>query len=264
LKTFSFNDACNLFLFSKPNTKTSFFSEIKTYLILIGLSLGFICFAYLSSVSFLFSWISSAFSCYLLKYRISHELVPRLSHGSFCCCPLVCHGQPVDHTCTLLTACVIRILNRDQLKTAAQPKSPPSDSGPWLVQCIKSRCSQGKRMEGGKEEESREHPLAHHALGEASLSVVYVGSLRQTGTAPKLGKGKGFGHPPNNLVLKQQMETERYEGPRTVNEIVIWVCIIHAWLCTSVHLLFLAAKWQQNKAKITSNTFLKLLHCFSM
>ena len=75
-------------------------------------------------------------------------------------------------------------------------------------------------MEGGKGEKGAS-PGTSHFFGEASLSVVYVGSLRQAGTSPKLGKGKEFGHPPNNLVLKQQMETERYGGPRTVNEIAI-------------------------------------------
>lgn len=95
LKTFYFNDACNLFLFSKSNTKISIFSEIKTYLILIGLHLCFICLAYLSSVSFLFSWISSTFPCYLLKYCISHELLPRLRQSSSCCCPLTGHGNHI-------------------------------------------------------------------------------------------------------------------------------------------------------------------------
>lgn len=118
LKTFSVNDAYNLFLFSKANTKMSFFSEIKTYLILIGLHLWVICFAYLSSVSFLFSWISLMFPCYLLKYCISHKLPPRLRHSSVCCCPLTSHGQPVGHTFILLTVCVILVLNQDQLKTA--------------------------------------------------------------------------------------------------------------------------------------------------
>lgn len=100
LKTFSFNDAHNLFLFSKSNTKMSFFSEIKAHLILIGLHLWFICFAYLYSMSFLFSWMSSTFPCYLLKYCISHEQ-SRLRHGSFCCCPLTGHRKLVDHnTCT--------------------------------------------------------------------------------------------------------------------------------------------------------------------
>lgn len=119
LKTFSFNDAYNLFLFSKSNTTMSFFSKIKTYLILIGLCLCFICFAYLSSVPFLFSWISLTLPCYLLKYCISHELLPRLRHGSFCCCPLVGHQQPADHAFVLLTVYVILIVSHEQLKTAA-------------------------------------------------------------------------------------------------------------------------------------------------
>lgn len=115
LKTFYFNDACNLFLFSKSNTKISIFSEIKTYLILIGLHLCFICLAYLSSVSFLFSWISSTFPCYLLKYCISHKLLPRLRRSSPCCCPLMGHGWLVDPIFLLLTACDSSILI---LKTA--------------------------------------------------------------------------------------------------------------------------------------------------
>lgn len=125
LKTFSFNDACNLSLFKKSNTKMSFFSEIKTYLISIALHLWFIYFAYLSSLPFLFPWISLTFPCYLLKYCISHELLPRLRHGSFCCCPLMGHGQMVDHTFILLTVCAILILYHNQLKTAAKPKFTP-------------------------------------------------------------------------------------------------------------------------------------------
>lgn len=116
LKTFSFNDACNLFLFSKSTTKMSFFSEIKTYLILIRLHLCFIGFAYLSSVSFLFSWISSTFPCYLLKYCLNHKFLPRLRHSSFCCHPLVGHGQRVGHTFLLLTVCATFILNQDPIR----------------------------------------------------------------------------------------------------------------------------------------------------
>lgn len=41
------------------------------------------------------------------------------------------------------------------------------------------------------------------------------------------------------------METERDGGPQAVNEIVLWVCIEHASLCTSVQFLFWAANWQQ-------------------
>lgn len=105
------------------------------------------------------------------------------------------------------------------------------------------------RREGGEGEKGA-HPGTSHSLEKPpSLSVIYVGSLRRAGTSPKLEKGKEFGHPPNNLVLKQQMETERYGGPRAVNGIVIGVCIIHAQLCTSVHLLFLAAKRQQKKSQ---------------
>lgn len=34
------------------------------------------------------------------------------------------------------------------------------------------------------------------------------------------------------------METERYGGPQTVNELAIGVCVTHASLCASVQSLF--------------------------
>lgn len=56
---------------------------------------------------------------------------------------------------------------------------------------------------GGEGEKGAPRPSASRS-GEASLSTVYSRSLRQAGTSPKLEKGKEFGHPPNNLVLKHK------------------------------------------------------------
>lgn len=174
LKTFYFNDACNLFLFSKSNTKISIFSEIKTYLILIGLHLCFICLAYLSSVSFLFSWISSTFPRYLLKYCTRHKLLPRLRQSSSCCCPLTGHRQLVDPTLLLLTACDIFMLIQGQLKTAALPKSAPPllvlGWGDEFQPFLKSLCSQEEEGRGRREKGA---PLAHHILWRShSLSLL--------------------------------------------------------------------------------------------
>lgn len=199
-------------------------------------------------MSFLFSWISSTFPCYLLKYCIRHKLLPRLRQSSSCCCPLTGHRQLVDPTSLLLTACDISVLIQGQLKTAALPKFTPSllvlSWGDAFQPFLKSLCSQEEdgRREGGEGEKGASPGTSHSLEKPPSLSGIYAGSLRQAGTSPKLEKGKEFGHPPNNSVLKQQMGTERYGGPRAVNGIVRGVCIICAQLCTSVHLLFLHAK----------------------
>lgn len=157
-------------------------------------------------MSFLFSWISSKFPCYLLKYCVSHELLSRLRHGSLCCCPLLGCRKLADHTFVLLTVCVILILNHHQLKKAAQPKFTLSNLGPLLGQCTQAPYKtpgqsegEGGRREGRRGRERSTPAISESLLGEASLSTVYTSSLRQAGTSPKLGKGEEFGHPPNNL-----------------------------------------------------------------
>lgn len=205
LKTFYFNDACNLFLFSKSNTKISIFSEIKTQLILIGLHLCFICLAYLSSVSFLFSWISSTFPCYLLKYCIRHKLLPRLRQSSSCCCPLTGHRQLLDLTSLLLTACDISILI--QLKTAALPKFTPSllvlGWGDAFQPFLKSLCSREEdgRREGGEGEE-RASPGTSHSLEKPPSLWCLCGEPKAGRYFTKAGKGKGIWTSSKQLSLK--------------------------------------------------------------
>lgn len=141
------------------------------------MGLWFICFAYLYSVSFLFSWISSKFPCYLLKYCVSHELLSRLRHGSLCCCPLVGCRKLADPTFVLLTVCLILILCYHQLKKAAQPKFTPVKLWP-LAMYSGTLQNPWKRVrgrgwkEGGEERERKERPGHQRVALEKLLSLL--------------------------------------------------------------------------------------------
>lgn len=201
LKTFYFNDACNLFLFGKSNTKISIFSEIKTYLILIGLHLCFIWLAYLSSVSFLFSWISSTFPCYLLKYCIRHKLLPRLRQSSSCCCPLMGH---------IPTPYSLWYLNPDPgpAKDISIAQIHPILSCAWLGWCISAlskipvQSGRGWKEGRGRRGE-RSIPWHITFFGKASLSLCFLcRAPKASRYFTKVGKGKGIWTSSKQLSLK--------------------------------------------------------------
>lgn len=158
-------------------------------------------------MSFLFSWISSKFPCYLLKYCVSHELLSRLRHGSLCCCPLVGCRKLVDPTFVLLTVCLILILCYHQLKKAAQPKFTPSNFGHWqCTQAPYKTPGRGSEEEGGRKEGRRGRERSAPAISESLWRSFSLYCLQQEPKAGRyftqVGEGKGIWTSSKQLSLK--------------------------------------------------------------
>lgn len=160
-------------------------------------------------MSFLFSWISSKFPCYLLKYCVSHELLSRLRHGSLCRCPLVGHRKLAVPTLVLLTVCLILILCYHQLKKAAQPKLTPSNFGPQLRQCTQAPYKipgRGSEEEGRRREGRRGRERSAPAISESLWRSFSLYCLQQEPKAGRyftqVGEGKGIWTSSKQLSLK--------------------------------------------------------------